>query len=331
MKREPFIEARQGRWAKLRARLDRAKSARGDANERATSVEFPALYRAVCHDLALAKKRHYGRDLVERLNALALRGRHVLYEQRQRPLASAGTFIARTFPRTVRAQGRMLLFSAALFYGLGLFMFVCAYAWPALLEEVLSPEQIASFEGMYDPAQRGIGSGRDFGDDTLMFGHYLSNNTSIGFRTFAGGLLFGFGALLLVGYNGLVLGAVFGHLTKVGFGVTLYPFVITHGALELNAIVISGLAGFKLGFAWFAPGRRSRVGKLREIGRDCAVLIGGAALLFFGAAIIEAYWSASALDASIKFAVGAALWVLVLFYFAFAGTGAGTGAERRAP
>ncbi|MBL8766075.1 MAG: stage II sporulation protein M [Planctomycetes bacterium] len=327
VKREPFIAARQRRWAKLRSRLERANAARGDDSERATAAEFPALYRAVCHDLALAKKRHYGRDLVERLNALALRGRHVLYEQRQRPFASAGTFILRTFPRTVRAQGRMLLFSVALFYGLGLFMFVCATTWPTLLEEVLSPEQVASMEGMYDPAQREAGEGRDFGDDTVMFGFYLKNNTSIGFRTFAGGLFFGVGALLLVGYNGLFLGAVFGHLTKVGFGVTLYPFVIGHGALELNAIVIAGLAGFKLGFALFAPGRRSRVGKLREVGRDCAVLIGGAALMFFGAAILEAYWSASALDASIKIAVGAALWVLVLFYFAFAGTGT----EQRSP
>ena len=41
----------------------------------------------------------------------------------------------------------------------------------------------------------------------------------------------------------LVIGAVAGHLTEIGFGQTFWSFVIAHGAFELSAIALAGAAG----------------------------------------------------------------------------------------
>lgn len=319
MKREPFIASRQGRWTALRRRIDRKRGVGVEPRSRGGDPEFPALYRGICHDLALAKKRHYGAELVERLNTLALRGREQLYGRRQRPLRVLSTFVFETFPRTVRAQGRTLLLAIAVFYGLGAFMFVCARTWPTLVEELVTPEQLAEMEEMYD-GNSSTSHPRRLSTSIEAFGFYVQHNTSIGFRTFAGGLFFGVGAFLLLAYNGLAIGSILGHLSAVGLGGTLWPFVVTHGALELNAIVLSGVAGFRLGLGLLAPGRRSRGGMLRAIGPECSVLIGGAALMFIGAAFIEAFWSPAAIHPVIRIIVGALLWALVLFYFGFAGT-----------
>ena len=41
-----------------------------------------------------------------------------------------------------------------------------------------------------------------------MFGFYILNNVSIGFRSFAGGIIFGLGTIFFLVFNGLILGGV---------------------------------------------------------------------------------------------------------------------------
>ena len=58
------------------------------------------------------------------------------------------------------------------------------------------------------------------------------------------------------------------------------------------------------------------------IGRSVR-LIGGVIVLLVLAAFIEAYWSSMTFaEPSVKYAVGAALWLLVLSYLLLAGRGA---------
>src|SRR3546814_6196473 len=85
--------------------------------------------------------------------------------------------------------------------------------------------------------------GRDSGSDLQMFGLYIANNISIGFRTFAGGLLAGVGSLLVLVFNGVMFGTVAAHLQGIGHGGPFWRFVVGHAAPELSAIVVAGTAG----------------------------------------------------------------------------------------
>ena len=88
------------------------------------------------------------------------------------------------------------------------------------------------------------------------------------------------------------------------------------------AIVISGMAGLLLGKAVIAPGNYSRIDALKRNAMAAVVLISGAACMFVIAAVIEAFWSPSPIDATIKYVVGVLLWIIVALYLYFAGRNA---------
>jgi uncharacterized membrane protein SpoIIM required for sporulation len=112
-----------------------------------------------------------------------------------------------------------------------------------------------------------------------------------------------------------VFGAVAGYLTERGLGPTFYSFVVTHGAFELTAIVLSGAAGLRLGHALLAPGRRTRLQSLVSAARQAVVLVYGFTAMLIVAAAVEAFWSsASWLPPTAKYGVAAACWVAVLAY-----------------
>jgi uncharacterized RDD family membrane protein YckC len=70
-------------------------------------------------------------------------------------------------------------------------MLVLVQFHPELVHSVFDTAQIRSFERMYDPASPNHHLGRESGTNLQMFGYYILNNISIGFRTFASGLLLG--------------------------------------------------------------------------------------------------------------------------------------------
>ena len=112
-----------------------------------------------------------------------------------------------------------------------------------------------------------------------------------------------------------------GYLTAVGNGVPFWSFVSGHSAMELTAIVVSGVAGLKLGVALIAPGGRSRKAAVMQDGRIAVRIMYGAALMFLVAAFIEGFWSPLTFPATTKYAVGIAAWVAVAAYFLLAGRG----------
>ena len=194
-----------------------------------------------------------------------------------------------------------------------------AGVWTWLDEEaiysVLDSSQVRHMERIYDPEAKKIGRERDSDTDVFMFGFYIQNNISVAFRCFAGGLLLGIGTLFVLFFNGMFMGSVAGHLTRLDYVDTFYPFVIGHGSFELTAIVFSGAAGLRLGYSLLHPGQFSRLDAMRNAGRDVVPMLYGIVLMLIVAAFLEAFWSSSSsLPIAVKYSVGALLWVLVLIY-----------------
>ncbi len=296
----------------------------GEALEEATQArgDFAADYRRLCHHLSLARERQYSSQLVERLNALVLRGHQQLYHRKTELLASFLRFVVGDFPRLVRREWRLCLLASALLYLPGLLLFVSVWRYPELIYAMLDPYRVAQFESMYDPAAEHVGRLRDAGSDLSMFGFYIQNNIGVSFRTFAGGLLYGLGSIFFLAYNGALFGALAAHLLAMDYHTTFFPFVVGHGAFELTAIAFSGAAGLKLGWALLAPGRQPRLVALKAAARVAIKLMYGVILMLVMAAFVEAFWSSSALVAPWgKYLVGATLWAFVLLYFVRMGRG----------
>jgi uncharacterized membrane protein SpoIIM required for sporulation len=322
MKQQPFETRHQPLWQAFSLRLSALE--RGKARS-AHSEGFSQDYRRVCQHLALARSRGYSSHLIDHLEQLVLRGHRQLYRHRSQVGAQIAAFVLADFPRQVRRQWRLILLASLL---LGLTLLGSAlwiYCWPEQVYSLLDPAQVSAMEHQYDPqsSRLGMAADRPSSQDWQMFGYYVMNNVGIAFQTFAGGLLGGLGSVFFLIFNGLTIGAVAGHLTHIGSGQTFWSFVIGHSAFELPAIALAGAAGLGMGWALIAPGSLTRGEALRIAARASMPLVYGALLMLLMAAFVEAYWSArTTLAPALKFAVGAALWLLLAVYLSSAGRGA---------
>ena len=321
MKQSLFEHLHQQGWHAFDERLQALESGKATPEQ---SRDFARHYRQLCQQLAIAQARGYSSHLVDRLQHLAMRGHQQFYRHRSPLGGQLLGFLLSGFPRLVRAQWRFVAIASLMFFGSLLLMGLLVYSVPELVYSLLPVDRVTEMEAMYDPEARRIGrfSERGSSDDWVMFGFYIMNNIGIAFQTFASGLLFGLGTLFYLLFNGLMIGAVAGHLTQIGFGETFWSFVIGHGAFELTAIALAGAGGLKLGWALLAPGRLRRGEALRLAAIDGVKLLGGAAIFLLIAAFVEAYWSSMTLvTPQVKYWVGAALWILVLTYLLLAGRG----------
>ena len=297
-----FVEAHEADWLRLEqpAQLDRASEAR--------------LYRQACEHLAIARSRDYPMPLIERLEAITAASHQRIYRESGTGLGAVARLARVDFPQTVRSHRRAMWLSLAAFAGPLIAAGLAAYFEPTFILTLLSAGEVREFDAMYGSAETPIGRSED-GPEWLMFGFYLRHNTGLALQCFATGALFGLGSLFFLAYNGLVIGAVAGYLTWRGHGENFWPFVATHGAFELTAIVIAGAAGLSLGGALLAPGRRPRLLALREATVRAAPLVYGFMAMFVLAAAVEAFWSSARwVPAEVKFAVAGLCWSGVLGY-----------------
>jgi len=302
-------------WAELEAEIRIAERKR-----KFDGARLASLYRRVCEHLALAQARAYPVHVTQRLEALTQGAHRLIYRRHDYGMARLGRLVLVDFPQAVRAH-RGFLLAATLLFTLPLLLAGLA-AWhdPGFILHLLDAEQVRNFEHMYGDDADAFGRKRDADDDWTMFGYYIMNNIGVGFRCFASGIFAGVGSAFFLLYNGVQAGAVGGYLIQAGHAQNFMSFVVTHGAFELTAIVLSGAAGLRLGYAWIAPGRHTRLESLRLAAQQAVVVIYGVVGMLLVAAAIEAFWSSARWVApGVKYGVGGACWLLVLAYLGWQG------------
>lgn len=304
MKQDTFVRNSGQRWTEFEAIIE-GKSPVG--------LDYPGRYRAVCTDLSIARSRHYSPVLVEKLNDLVRLGQRLFYKNEAGALRKIIGAVRYEFPLALYNNRHYIWACFAIFFGLGLIGACAIYFNPEWIYMTMDSEVIADIESMYDPLGTVQGGAREREDDVLMFGVYIYNNIGIAFQTFAGGILFGIGALFYLIFNGAYFGLISGHIVNVGFQDPFFSFVIGHGSFELTAIAISGAAGCRMGFAILRPGILSRMAALQRAATAALPLIVGAFVMLVIAAGLEAFWSPRDFPVSVKYSVGGVLWAWVIF------------------
>jgi uncharacterized membrane protein SpoIIM required for sporulation len=155
----------------------------------------------------------------------------------------------------------------------------------------------------------------------------MTHNTKVAIFTLALGMTWGIGTLVLLFYNGVILGAVAVDYLLAGEGRFLAGWLLPHGSVEIPAILIAGQAGLVLAGALIGWGRRlTLAARLRAVGPDLLTLIGGVGLLLVWAGIVEAFLSQyhePVLPYAIKILLGVVELSLLTLFLARAGrTGA---------
>jgi len=326
IRQSQFVDKHEALWKHFDEWLDYqelsswAKRSKKKAVKVPDDLDFPLAYRQICHHFALANSRLYSPILVERLNKLVIRGHQKLYSTRTHFWRDFLQFFAGGFPALIRQEWKVVSIAAFLFYVPFIAILVAIQFYPDLIYSVMDGSQVRDLESMYDPELHNkLGRERESDSDLYMFGYYIKHNIGIDFQLFAGGMLFGIGSLFFLLFNGIFLGAAFGHMTYIGYYDTFWGFVVGHGAFELQAAFLSGAAGLKLAEALIMPGRKSRGRALIDNGKIAVKIMYGVIVFSIIAAFLEAFWSSTVMPVMIKYVVGACLWALVAAYFIFAG------------
>jgi uncharacterized membrane protein SpoIIM required for sporulation len=146
----------------------------------------------------------------------------------------------------------------------------------------------------------------------------MVNNITVSIRAMAFGMTYGIGTIIILFYNGVILGLVAVDYVMAGQTKFLLGWLLPHGVIELPAVIIAGQTGLMLAHALIGRGQRSPIrARLRAITPDIVTLIFGIVILLVWAGLVEAFFSqyhAPVLPYSVKILFGCVeLLLFVLF------------------
>ncbi len=317
MNAREFEEMNRERWAEYDDLLNRLEKRKRAPDAR----ELPMQLKKMCVDLSIARYRMYHTALRDHLNDQVIRGHKLVSVSQGAFWEQVMSFFLVKFPRAVRGEWRLHILCWLVFLLPAIGLYLAAESNMEWVKSILGENGLRNIDAMYgaEAADSLHNYRAEQGADFQMFAHYISNNIGIDFQIFASGILAGVGSLFYLVFNGLHFGAVFGYVEHYGNPEILYTFVAGHSSYELWAMVISGMAGMRVGVALLNPGRMTRARSLLEAGKKSMPLIFGAACMTFFAAIIEGFWSAEVVAPMIKYTVGIVGWVLLILYFSLCG------------
>jgi len=321
---QKFIKEERTYWSELESVLDRLEK-RPELKLSLTSLErFHYLYQRTSGDLAKIKTFASEPNTLAFLESLVARAFGEIHETREKPhrFAPLHWFFS-TFPQTFRKHVRAFwICLAAMLVGSVLGGFV-------LVLDPGSKDVLLPFAHLHgDPSERvaqeeNVKQDRLSGAKSSFSSHLMTHNIKVAIFTLALGLTWGIGTLIMLFYNGVILGAVAIDYVMAGETTFLLGWLLPHGAIEIPAIILAGQAGLVLAGALIGWGKPlSLKMRLRKIRADLVTLILGIALLLIWAGIIEAFFSQyhePVLPYGVKIGFGVLELVLLVLFLARSG------------
>jgi uncharacterized membrane protein SpoIIM required for sporulation len=303
-----FVTERAPVWESLEEELRRAAGHPGRLGAEG-ALALGRNYRATVADLALARRRYPGDPVIGRLEALVLAGRQAIYSRRRRG-ASLRAFIARDYWRLVVERPGILAVSLLALFGPCLIAAIWALHDPGAALGLVP----GRFRGAAHPHLRHLAEGT--ASQAALAGSIFTNNIEVTFLAFAGGLALGLGTLVVLAYNGVLLGVLAGLTMQSGSFSVFVRYVVPHGLLELSCIAVAGAAGLRLAWAVIDPGTLPRGVSLRAQARPAVMLVLGTAPFLVLAGLTEGFATPRGLPLAAALAVGLALgacyWLLAV-------------------
>jgi uncharacterized membrane protein SpoIIM required for sporulation len=256
------------------------------------------------------------------LESLVARAYATIHETRA-PLKIRWKKALTAFPRAFRRhQGAFRLAVAVTLLG-------CAFGWFALRIDPRNKAILTPFANLLVPPAERVAQEERARQDPLQgrkasfAAGLMTHNTQVAIMAMALGLTFGAGTLILLFYNGVIVGVVATDYIVGGQGVFLAGWLLPHGCIEIPAILLGGQAGFMLAGALIGWGDRTpRAQRLRAISADLVAIVSGAGAMLIWAGIIEAFVSQyhqPVIPYGLKIAFGLCELAALSFYLGWVG------------
>ena len=319
-----FIATERPRWDELDSLLTKIEE---DPNLRLTldqTRRFHYLYDRAASDLLRISTFASSPEILHYLEALVARAYGEIHETRApRRRFLFWHWFSQQLPQTFRRHLNAFWCSLALtllgiFFGAGML-----YLNPDAKETLLPfshlqgkpSERVAQEE--QDEGERLDGKKAGFA------GFLMTHNIRVSLFTLALGMTYGVGTVVILFYNGVILGAVSFDYIQDGQARFLIGWLLPHGSIEIPSVMIAGQAGFVLASALIGSRKRMTLLDRLAVARDDLVtLIGGFSLLLVWAGMVEAFFSQyhePVLPYGVKIGFGLLELVLLCGFLGFSG------------
>jgi uncharacterized membrane protein SpoIIM required for sporulation len=257
------------------------------------SRRFHYLYERTAADLAKLTTFASEPETRGYLESLVSRAYGEIHETREKPHRFRPFhWLTATFPQTFRRHVNVFWLTVAVTIG------GCLFGGFATVLDPDSRHVTMPFgHDMMKPSERVAREERASHDrlegQKASFSTFLmTHNTKVSMLTMALGMTWGIGTLIMLFYNGVIMGAICVDYIVDGQGKFLAGWLLPHGSFEIPAILIAGQAGLLLGWALIGRGTRKTLSeRLREISNDVVTLIGGCGVMLIWAGVIESFFS----------------------------------------
>lgn len=247
MKETKFIEQNKEKWHEFERILQQKKN---------DPEKLRQLFIELTDDLSYARTFYPNRSVRVYLNQLAQKIYLSVYKTQRNKRGAFRNFWVEEMPYIIYQSRKAFLLS--------LTIFVVSMAI-GVLSSMYDPEFAALIlsEGYVEMTLENIEKGDPMGvykdsGEVGMFTYITINNLRVDFITFISGLLASIGAILVMMYNGIMVGTFQYFFIERGLFWESALTIWVHGSLEIPAIIISGAAGMELGSGLIFPGTLSR-------------------------------------------------------------------------
>jgi len=303
-----WLQKRRPYWDRLSWLLNQAAQGGVRRLSRAELRETALLYRQAASDLSTLRQDPTARAYAELLNQLLARAHNIIYSSRRKGFRRIFDFLRDGYPALVQHQCRYVLLSLVIMLGGAALGTVLTLARPEFMRHMLGPQMVDTIEHhkMWTESIVGV--------EPAASSAIMTNNITVCFIAFAGGIVFGLGAIWSMFNNGLLLGVIGVACQQHGMALDLWSFVAPHGSLELPSIILAGASGLRLGRGVVFPGLYRWRDSIALAGVEATRLVAGTIPLLIIAGTLEGFFSPSAAPRSLKFAVGGVLFTLLLVW-----------------
>ncbi len=308
-----WIEQRQALWQRLDFLLHQAETSGLRSLSSDEVRELGLLYRQIAQDLSAVRADRGSRTQEEYLNQLLARAHNRVYSGKKLESRRILRFFAVEYPRLFRRLFPWVAAALLVFLVGGALGALLTFRSPAFMRLLLGPKMVSSIEH-HQMWTQSIVTIKPQASSAIM-----TNNISVCFVAFAGGITAGLETLELLFLNGMLMGVIGMACAQARMSLDLWSFVAAHGALELPSIFISGGAGLRLASGLLFPGIYSRRDSLRRAAGESIRLLAGTVPLLIIAGTFEGFLSPSGAPVAIKFLIGAVLLLALSLWLTYRG------------
>ncbi|MEZ0487687.1 stage II sporulation protein M [Fibrella aquatica] len=301
MREAAFVKRNTDKWADI------------ERNPTRDPDELTARYVELTDDLSYARTFYPESNVTRYLNGLAAQMHRGLMQNKREERGRFVAFWKYELPQLFYYSQRTLAVSAVFFLIACLIGWISAINDPTFVRLILGDEYVnMTLENIKKGNPLGVYGSMDQGS---MFFQITLNNIAVSLRAFVAGVVVSVGTLVMLFYNGVMLGAFQAFFYERGLLAESLLKIWIHGTLEISAIVIAGAAGLTLGNSLLFPGTLPRLESFKRGAKQGLKIAVGLVPIFIIAGFLESFVTRLTLQPAVSLLIIATSAAFIVWYF----------------